>query len=449
MSFSAASLHSVLQAHTPAAATGWVVAISGGADSACLLTALAQAAAAAAARDRRLPVRALHVDHGLQAESGNFRRACTELCARLEIPLEIIAVVVVAAGVSLEAAARDARYRGIARRLKPGECLLTAHHALDQAETVLLQLLRGAGLKGMAAMPMCRPFGVGWHLRPLLDVAKRDLTEFGEREGVCAVADPMNADLRFDRAYLRAQCWPLLEARWPGAVAALSRTAQHVAQAQGLLDESAASTVDSLRDGRALSVPGLRRLSAAAQINAVRYWITADGLTPPSTARLTEALRQVIEADDDHMPSVVWGEHALRRYRERLFLTAATPPRLGADRLWTAAAEAPLDLGADLGVLRLMPEAGGLDAARLPPALNVRQRAGGETLKPQRGAKTQTVQHLCQALGVLPWMRDALPLVYAGDTLIAVGDLWLDARWRVAAGSPGCGFAWPGAPIIV
>jgi tRNA(Ile)-lysidine synthase len=446
MSFSAAALHTVLEAHTPLAATGLVVAISGGADSACLLTALTQLATPF----RKLPVRAVHVDHGLQPAAADFRRACEELCRRSSIPLHVVAVVVDPAnGVSIEAAAREARYRGIARQLEAGECLLTAHHAEDQAETVLLQLLRGAGVKGLSAMPMCREWCGGWHLRPLLDVAQRELRKFGEEAGVIAVQDPMNLDIRFDRAYLRERLWPLIEARWPGAAIALSRTARHFADAQELLDQSAALAVQKLRDGATLSVTGLRALGAAEQRNALRYWIAGHAVVPPSTARLHEALRQIIAADADHLPAVIWGQHALRRYRDRLFLTRANPPCLGEPRQWTIASGAALDLGGELGTLQWSPQAGGLDAARLPPTLSVRQRRGGETLKLHPRARTHSVQHLCQSSGVVPWMRDALPLVYAGNSLIAVGDLWQDARWCVAAGAPGFGCVWKGAPLLV
>lgn len=452
MRFSPARLRAVLQAHTPADATGLLVAISGGADSACLLTALSPSTAldaAGAAPFRGLPLRAIHVDHGLQPAAADFRQGCIELCRRLGVALEIMPVAVEEGGVSLEAAARDARYRAFAQQLRPGECLLTAHHALDQAETVLLQLLRGAGPKGMSAMPMRSCLGEGWHLRPLLDVAQKDLREFAEYAGVAAVTDPMNADVRFDRAYLRTRLWPQLEERWPGAAAALSRAALHAADAQELLDQSAEHALRKLHDGDALSVTGLRALPAAAQFNTLRFWIATRAPTLPSTARLAEALRQIMDADDDHLPSVSWGDHALRRYRQRLFLTPATPPRVQERHDWSTAPDASVPLGAALGTLRWSPQPGGLDAARLPPTVTVRRRTGGETLKPHRRAKTQSVQHLCQAHGVLPWMRDALPMVYAGDALIAIGDLWQDARWQVDGAARGLGCVWEGAPIIV
>jgi tRNA(Ile)-lysidine synthase len=411
-----------------------------------LLTAIVQSGVAAA---RGLPVRAVHVDHGLQPASMSLREASVMLCRRLRIPLSIVTVIVEPGSGSIEAAARDARYRGLAQDLKARECLLTAHHAQDQAETLLMQLLRGAGLKGLSAMPVCRPFAAGWHLRPLLDVPRRDLLSFSAAHGIAAVDDPMNQDLRFDRAYLRSQVWPLIERRWPGAVAVLARTAHHLAEAQELLETSATHHLRRLYDGEALSVSGLRALPRALQINTLRHWLFNAAITPPPAARLTEALRQVFSANPDHLPAIVWGSNALRRYQERLFVTPAILPTVGARREWAVGEQAALDLGPGLGKLRWVRETGGLDASRLPQTLYVEQRRGGEVLKISRRAKTRSVQHLCQSFGVLPWMRDALPMVYAGDALIAIGDLWQDARWCVAAGAQGFGCAWDDAPTLV
>ena len=446
MSFSAGSLRTVLDAHTPPNAAGYLVALSGGADSACLLTALAELRARPGGN---LPVRAIHIDHGLQSAAADFRRTCEQLCRRLNVPLIVEAVAVdMPRGESIEAAARAARYAGLSRHLEAGECLLTAHHAQDQAETLLLQALRGAGLKGLTAMPICRAWHTGWHLRPLLDVDQRDLRTFAAHAGIEVVSDPMNRDTRFDRIYVRERLWPLIEGRWPAAARTLSRAARHLAEAQELLDESAASTVEALRDGAALSVPVLRRLSHAEQCNAVRFWLAERAARPPSTAHLTEGLRQMMAADADHVPAITWSGHALRRYRSRLYLTEAHAPCVGEPRDWAVGFGKTLKLGDGLGTLLWSVQSGGLDAARLPSVISVRQRRGGETLKPHRRARTQSVQHLCQSLGILPWMRDALPLLYSGNELIAVGDLWQDAGWCVAPGAPGLGCVWTGAPIL-
>ena len=445
MNSSAATLHAVLSAHLPLECRGLIVGLSGGADSAALLSALH------AAPFRQLPLRAIHIDHGLQAQAEAFREACLRLCNRLNVPLKIIKVHVdLNVGVSIEAGARRARYAALAPEVGERQCLLTAHHREDQAETMLLQSLRGAGIKGMAAMPFCRPFGRGWHVRPLLDVSQRELLKLGEQGAASAVADPMNADLRFDRSYLRTEVWPRILARWPGAAASLSRGSRHMAQAQALLDHSAQAEVAKLRDGEALSIPGLRSLSAVRRINAVRCWISAAGAELPPAARLEEALRQVLSADEDQVPAVVWGGFALRRYRQRLFLTAAHPPRIPEEGMaWSAHAVEAFDLGEALGCLQWIPQTGGLDPKRLPPFLKVRRRRGGESLKLAPRANTHSVQHLCQRLGVLPWLRDALPFVFAGEELVAVGDLWLQTEYCVREPEAGLGIAWRQAPIIV
>jgi tRNA(Ile)-lysidine synthase len=439
-----AALHAALEAYVPPEASGLVVALSGGPDSAALL----RATAALAKNFRALPLRAVHIDHGLQAAAADFRAACITLCEQLRIPLRIVAIEVQRdAGLSIEAAARTARYAALELEMQPRECLLTAHHREDQAETLLLQALRGAGVKGMAAMPVCRPLGLGWHVRPLLDVAQNDLKQFSEQQATASI-DPMNQDLRFDRVYLRTTVWPLIEPRWPGAAIALTRAARHMAEAQQLLEMTAATDVSRLRDGEALSIPGLRVLSPLKRVNAVRLWLRQEGAEAPSTARLTEALRQVFDAEEDQQPAIVFGPHALRRYRQRLFVTRADPPRVPDAQSWIAAEGSSIELGPRLGNLTWIARRGGIAAERLPARVIVRRRDGGETLKPGPSAKTQTVQHLCQALGVLPWMRDALPLVFVGSELIAVADLWLDARWCTAADAPGLKIAWNNAPLV-
>jgi tRNA(Ile)-lysidine synthase len=298
-------------------------------------------------------------------------------------------------------------------------------------------------------MPPCRELGPGWHVRPLLDVPQAALLEFAAGRASEAMQDPMNQDPRFDRNYLRHQIWPLIETRWPGSAAALSRTARHAADAQDRLDAGAAVQIGRLRDGDALSLPGLRALSPLERVQVLRHWLCQAGLEPPSSARLTEALRQLLDAADDHLPAIEWGGWALRRYRQRVFVTGARLPRLEVERRWQVAEGARVELGPQLGTLRWAAQPGGLEPARLPQFVMVRRRGGGESIRPAPHAHTQTVQHLCQAQGVLPWMRDALPLVFAGDELVAVADLWQEASRSSHDAAPGLAICWDDAPIIV
>jgi tRNA(Ile)-lysidine synthase len=442
------SFRANLERLLPPDATGLVVGLSGGLDSSCLATAASQLARSGALAPG-LSVRAVHVDHGLQSASNAFLEQCAGLCRRLKMALAIVVVQVeLPTGASVEAAAREVRYGALAAQLAPGECLLTGHHGEDQAETFLLQALRGAGPKGLASMPSRRPLGAGWHLRPLLGISRRELQQFAGTHDIASIEDPMNRDLRFDRSYLRHEIWPQLERRWPGAGAALVRAAQHSADSQHLLDQLADTDLGAARDGAALSVHGLRRLTNARRLNAVRRWLVQEGAALPSTARLTEALRQMMDAREDHLPVVIWAGHALRRYRERIFLTAADPPRLGAALDWDWRANPMLELGEGLGRLRVASRPGGLEPGRLTPVLHVRTRAGGERIRLGESGRTQSVQHLCQAQGILPWARDALPFIYLGDELLAVADRWSSAAWRGAADAQGLKFLWEDAPVV-
>jgi tRNA(Ile)-lysidine synthase len=214
------------------------------------------------------------------------------------------------------------------------------------------------------------------------------------------------------------------------------------------LDHSAALALERLRDGEALSVTGLRALPELERVNTLRYWLSTAGISPPPASRLSEALRQMLDAGADHLPAVEWGGFALRRYQHRLYVTPADVPAIGAPLQWRTGAQARLELGQALGALTWVPQPGGLDSRLLPETLLVRRRAGGESMKIGARAKTQSVQHLCQTMGVLPWMRDALPLIFADDALIAIGDIWQDVRWRAAPAEPGLGCVWENAPNL-
>jgi tRNA(Ile)-lysidine synthase len=201
-----------------------------------------------------------------------------------------------------------------------------------------------------------------------------------------------------------------------------------------------------LGDGPALSIPRLRALSAERQANVLRRFIAGRDRLLPSTARLKEALRQILDAEGDHQPAVLWGDSALRRYRDRLYLTAALPPQLAETLDWPRRSQPTLALAERCGALHQVLCSGGLDASRLPGTLQVRRRRGGERIRPAAGAARQELRHLYQQCGLVPWMRDALPFIYAGHRLIAVADLWLEAELCTAG--EGIAFEWRDAPDI-
>lgn len=445
MEFGVPRLAATLARLDPSGTAGQLcVALSGGLDSSVLLHALA------ALRERAPApgLRALHVNHGLQPDASAWAEACRALCRRLELPIEVIELSLAPVrGASVEAEARDARYAALAARLHPGEWLLTAHHRDDQLETVLIQLLRGAGIAGLSAMPELARFGGGWHARPLLDVDRAALEAYATRHALDWVRDPMNDSTRFDRGWLRAEVLPAIRQRWPAAAATVARSASHLAEARVLLDELALADAAGIVAGGRLALAGLQRLSRERQVNLLRWWIRSRGLRPPPAARLRAALRELPGARPDAAPAVRWPEGELRRFRGCLYALHPLPelPELPDER---AAAVDVLDLGPGLGTFELV--AGDQGGLRLPlsPAPVIRFRAGGEGLRTHPGRPRKRLKDLCREAGIVPWMRPRLPLVYVGERLAAVGDLWIDADFAAPPGVPALAPVWSGRPEL-
>ena len=411
------------------------VALSGGVDSTALLAALA------GARAQGLRLRAVHVDHRLQPGSRGWSGHCRRLARTLGVPLKVATVTVQRRrGGSLEEAARLARYRCLAAQLRQGEALLTAHTQDDQLETVLLQLFRGCGLAGLAAMPAAAPFGTGLLVRPLLERTRAEIETWVRGRGLAWVEDDSNADERFDRNYLRRRVLPAVRARWSGVAAAAARSARHAAEAQQLLESLARADVERASDGPALSAKALRALPMPRRRNALRFWIAACARAVPDTRRLEEIAGSVIEARPDAHPCVEWGNTRLERHADRLSIAEAgamsAARRVAQELAWDLGASLRCELPQDRGALELAPDPHGpLDLDALPAQLTVRWRRGGERLRVRRGGARRALKSLLQEERVPLGERARMPLIYAGGALLAAGDLWLDESVRAGPGS--------------
>lgn len=417
------------------------VALSGGVDSVALL----HAAFELAGREPGMTLRAAHVDHGLQPASVAWAERCTAACESLGVPLSVIRLQLeIARGASVEAEARSARYAALAGTLQGGEWLLTAHHADDQLETVLLQLFRGAGVAGLAAMPRAAPLGQGTHLRPLLYVCRDELVAYAADAGLEWTEDPMNAQSRYDRAWLRAEILPALRARWPAVARTVTRSAGHLAAAQALLESLADADMASLRDEGRLIIAGLIALPRLRQANVLRRWLAAHGLGAPSAARLDAVLDEVVPAREDAEPVVTWASGEVRRYRGRLYAMAPLGPEPDAAWQGVIGPNRALDLPHGLGTLTLRPTAGeGISADALAGSLSVRFRHGGERLRlVGRGPDAHSLKNLCQEAGIVPWMRPRLPLLWRGEELIAAGSEWVDQGFAAATGQRAFAVTW-------
>ena len=415
------------------------VAFSGGADSTALLAALRGLKA------RPHALRAVHVDHRLHPDSRSWAARAAEVAAGLGVPCEVLeARVMRSRGESPEASARATRYRLLAGTVKPGEVLLTAHHEDDQLETVLLMLLRGAGVAGLAAMPELAPFAHGLLARPLLTRTRRELEAFVRNAGLPYLEDPSNLDEGPDRNFLRLRVLPLIRERWPGVAATVGRTARHAAEAQKLLETFAQADLSAARHGQSLAASALRALPPERRRNALRFWIAARGFSVPPTARLAEIAGPLLAARPDAQPAVEWPGVRLERQAGLLTLRPAgrAAPGMSAggtavprEIAWAWRAEPSCPLPDGLGQLELRTDAHGpVNLGALPARLTIRWRRGGERLAIAPGGPRRPLKSLLRESQLPPGERARLPLVYSGARLLAVADLWLDESVQARPG---------------
>jgi len=412
----------------------YLIALSGGCDSIALLHAMA------AIRDE-LPAElvAVHVNHGLQADASVWAVHCAEICQQLDIALiQVVLNLQLAKGDSLEAVAREARYNAIREHVVAGDMLLTAQHQDDQAETILLQLLRGSGPSGLAAMPQLAFFGVGFHARPLLIFTRKQLYEYAVEQGLAWVEDASNLDRRFDRNFLRQEIMPLLSQRWPAMTRTLSRSARHCAEAQQLIDGMAVSDLEMIEQaGGTLSVQGLIALSAPQCRAVLRVWIQREGFLLPDTQHLDRIQTEMLKAALDRNPLIRWSNCELRRYRDGLYLMpqlSPHDPKIVLD--WDG--QSALQLPANQGILTAGKGNKGVDPARWQDGkIEIRFRQGGERCCLVGRKHSHSLKKLLQDQGVPPWERDRIPLVYIDNQLAAVAGLWVCEPFSTPNKQPG------------
>ncbi|HKT31983.1 MAG TPA: tRNA lysidine(34) synthetase TilS [Gammaproteobacteria bacterium] len=444
MNFDADKLLNTLRG-LPAAQRYWV-AYSGGLDSSVLLHALVQRRAALGGE-----LRAVHVNHHLQPQADAWQAHCERVCAVLDVSLECRDVnVAPVKGESLEAVARAQRYAAYRKLLRAADLLLLAHHQDDQLETFLLQALRGAGPRGLAAMRARAKCGAGKLARPLLGFTREELYAWAELQGFDWLEDPSNADMRFDRNYLRHEILPRLRVRWPAAAATVSRSARHCAETLELIDALAALDWQQCADseGRSLAVAALRQLGRSRSGNLLRFWFDKLELPAPPAHKLEQVFTEVLAAGTDRNPRVDWEGAEVRRYRGRLYAMAPLPEAPAGELRLRPGVEQ--DLGAGLGSLSLQPVDGeGLRAALCPvDDFRIRFRSGGEICRPAGRAHRRPLKKWLQEFAVLPWMRERLPLIYAGDELAAVAGLFVCAPFAAGKGEPGLRVQWRAHPPL-
>lgn len=424
MAFTIQKLDAILSEYLPD--QKFAIAYSGGLDSHVLLHAMCSLA-----RMRNWQLQAIHVNHGLQVAAPGWAQHCQDVCRDLNIHSHIVEVDARAEpGESPEARARMARYAVMADYAQSGWIIVTAHHQEDQAETFLLQLLRGSGLKGLAAMPRLQQLAGGWLLRPLLDFRRADLHQYARDHQLDWIEDGSNADVSIDRNYLRHVLWPHLSARWPAAGRTIARAAEHAAETAALAEDMARQdrTAATKAGETALQLWVLRSLSLARRRNLLRVWIRDHDLSVPSTDVLEQIVTNLIDAGSDREPVVYWHGHEFRRYRERLYLLPRLPQIAPETCLsWDMQSSLALPLG-ELRACRhhgpgLKTEVSARDD------IEIRFRRGGEVIRLPGRRHHHTLKNLLQTSGLPSWLRDFLPLVYINNELALVPGICAGANW--------------------
>ena len=393
-----------------------VIALSGGLDSKSLLTA------AHSLYKRRLisNLRALHVNHGLQVESDDWLLKCQRDCHQLGVELvhENLALAEVTQN-NVEQAARDARYRFFEQQLQQNEVLLFAHHQEDQAETLLFRLLRGSGLLGASSMPKSRNLGRGKLFRPWLNVTKQEIREYASQLNLEWIEDPSNQSDQYSRNYLRLNILPVIAKKWPGYAKTLSRFSQQAAEQSMLLEEVAEQDLSQLTDKRDyLNIEKLCSLSLARQKNVVRYWSRNLLQHSPSSSELGELFNQ-LDAARQKSICIDFAGGKLRSFKGELLVRPKLEPGKIETQDWKdidSGLSLSNGLTLDFRELRNL----GLRKPGLNELVSVRPRQGGEKCCPSYRDKPTDLKTIYQELGVPPWEREWLPLVYFNDQLVAV-----------------------------
>lgn len=409
--------------------------LSGGMDSVVLLHLLHELAPRFS-----WTISALHVHHGISRNADEWAAFCTKLCAKYSVPLHIkhVDIAPLREELGIEAAARKLRHAAFASQ--PTDFIALAHHADDQVETLLLQMLRGAGVKGVAAMASFKPAAT--HnpatLRPLLDIPRSVLLAYARQHELLWVEDESNADDHYPRNFLRHCLLPRLEEKFPAYRDTLSRSARHFAEASGLLDELAREDAQGYVSADALDIEKLRALSPPRSRNLLRYFLHVCGAPMPSTALIEEMLHQLLAARESAAVCITFGAWQVRHYQNKIYVL----PALGDfDRNFTSSwkGENELEWPALNAKLFFSSIPGqGISLEKLKrAATTLRLRSGGEKLRPHPAAATRSLKNILQESQIPPWQRERLPLLFCGDELVCVVGVAIAAAYRAEPGEAG------------
>lgn len=411
------------------------VALSGGIDSVVLLNLLV-----VLSRQIQFSLSAIHVNHGISHNAKQWSQFCCDLCHSYDIPISVVYLKIKkVSGTSLEAVAREERYHAFSH--VTADYVVLAQHLDDQAETLLLQLLRGAGVRGLSAMPIVRKHPsttMPQILRPLLSVSRERIEEYARQNNLAWITDESNDCTTFSRNFLRHDILPALKTRYPGYQKTLLRASQHFAEASALLNELAEIDLRNCIINAQLQIDAMRQLSFSRSKNLLRYVLSLQGMQLPSTRKLDDILHQLISARNDAQVHIIFGNTEIRCYRGAIYISPRkkSPDTIAPIR-WQGEAELVLkDLNGTLKFTYAQNQ--GIDQNKIKEGpVMICTRSGGEHFMPNCSRPRRSLKNLFQETFIPPWERNALPLLFCGEKLVWVPGIGIDCAYQVKSPEQG------------
>jgi tRNA(Ile)-lysidine synthase len=404
------------------------VALSGGIDSVVLLHLLHQLQ-----KRQNFTLKASHVHHGLSKNADKWVKFCEKLCTKLSVPLDVHYIKLPQKkSLGIEGEARQLRYEKLLQ--SQTDLVVLAHHEDDQAETFLLQLIRGAGVKGLSSMAYFDGTRRLW--RPLLNTSRIDIEKYAKKHKLKWIEDESNQNIDFDRNFIRSKVLPILKNRFNHIIKVISRSSAHLAEAQHLLDELAQkdlkSNLKSINYNHKLKVKALEKLSNARAKNVLRYWLEINDQLMPSKDLLDELLRQVLTAKKDaDLKIQLSKEFEIRRYQDEIYIVPNNQKiQKNYEMIWAGESEIILPNGQKLTFKKV--KGRGINLKFLDhQKLKIRNRQGGESFKPDSKRPTKKIKQLLQESDLPPWERENLPLIFVGDELAFIPNFGIDQKYQV------------------
>ena len=406
------------------------VALSGGIDSVVLLHLLHQLQ-----KTQNFTLKASHVHHGLSKNADKWVKFCEKLCTKLSIPLGVNYVKLPQKkSLGIEGEARQLRYEKLLQTKT--DLVVLAHHEDDQAETFLLQLIRGAGVKGLSSMAHFDDTRRLW--RPLLNTSRVDIESYAKKHKLKWIEDESNQKIDFDRNFIRSKVLPILKKRFNHIIKVISRSSSHLAEAQHLLDDLAKidlkSDIKSINYNHKLKVKALEKLSLSRAKNVLRYWLEINDQMMPSKDLLDELLRQVLTAKKDATIKIQLSkDFEIRRYQDEIYIISKKQKNLkNYEMTWAGESEIILPNGQKLTFKKVKGSGINLKFLR-GKNLIIRNRQGGESFKPDSKRPTKKIKQLLHESDFPPWERENLPLIFVGDDLAFVPNFGIDMKFQTKA----------------